>query len=90
MQLVYNEKNFRHRFRMCRKLFSKMEVEVMHDSYFVQKIDVTRLLGLSSIQKCIVVIRMLPNGVTIYYTHKYCRLNEFTALECLKRFMIVI
>jgi hypothetical protein len=66
-----------------------MEIIVVHDFYFVQKKDATECLGLSSIQKCIVAIRMLPNGVAIDYTHKYCRLNGSTALECLKRFVKV-
>jgi hypothetical protein len=49
MRLVYNEKKFRYRFWMHRKPFLKMEIIVLHDFYFVQKRDVTRLLGLSSI-----------------------------------------
>jgi hypothetical protein len=67
-----------------------MEIIVVHDFYFVQKNDVTELLGLSNIQKCIVAIKMLPNSVAINYIHKYCRLSESTTFECLKRFVKVI
>ncbi len=61
----------------------------MHNSYFVQKKDATRPLGFSSIQKCIVAIRMLTYDVVANYIDKYCRLNESIALECLKRFVKV-
>jgi hypothetical protein len=75
---------------MRKELFLKMEVVVVYNSYFVQKRDATGLLGLSSIQKCIVAIKMLPNSVATDYTHKYCKLSESIALECLKRFLKVI
>jgi hypothetical protein len=70
--------------------FKIMEIIVVHDSYFIQKRDVTRLLGLSSIQKCIVAIRMLSYDVVANYIDEYCRLNESTTFECLKRFVKVI
>jgi len=75
---------------MHRELFSKMEIVVVHDSYFVQKKFATRLLGLSSIQRCVIAIKMLPNGVALDYTHKYCRLSESTTLKCLKRLVEII
>ncbi len=91
MQLVYNDKCFRHRFWMCRNLFLKiMEAIVVHDFYFVQKRNVTRLLGLSSIHKCTSTIKMLAYDVAADYINKYCRLNESIALECLKRFVKTI
>ncbi len=67
-----------------------MEAIVVHDFYFVQKRDATRLLGFSSIQKCIVVIKMLAYDVVANYIDEYCRLSESIALECLKRFVKVI
>jgi hypothetical protein len=76
---------------MLRELFLKiMETIVVHDSYFVHKRDATRLLGLSSIQKCTIVIKMLAYGVSVDYTDEYCKLNESTAFECLKRFVKAI
>jgi len=73
---------------MHRKLFFKiMEAIVVHDFYFVQKRDVTRLLGLSSIHKCTTTIRMSTYDVATDYIDKYYRLNESITLECLKRFV---
>jgi hypothetical protein len=67
-----------------------MEAIVMHDFYFVQKRDATRLLGFLSIQNCIVTIKMLSYNVVANYIDKYCKLNKSTTLECLKRFVKVI
>jgi len=88
---IYNDKFFRCRFRMRRKLFLKiMEVIIVHDSYFLQKKDATKLLDLSSIQKCTSTIRMLAYSVETYYTNEYFRSSESSALEHLKRFVKVI
>jgi hypothetical protein len=67
-----------------------MEVLIVHYCYFSQKKDATRLLDLSSIQKCTFTIRMLTYSVETYYTNEYCRSNESTALERLKRFVKAI
>lgn len=32
---------------------------VAHEAYFVQKNDVTRVFGLSNIQKCTIILKML-------------------------------
>ncbi len=76
---------------MRRKLFLKiMEVIIVYDSYFLQKKDATRLLELSSIQKCTSTIKMLAYGVETYYTNEYCTSSESNALERLKRFVKAI
>jgi len=67
-----------------------MEAIVVHDFYFVQKRDVIGLLGLSSIHKCTIAIRMLAYDAIAHYVNKDCRLNESIALECLKRFVKAI
>jgi len=58
-----------------------------HDSFFLQKSDASGLLGLSFIQKCIVVLRMLAYGVAADATDEYCRIGESTAMESMKRFV---
>ncbi len=88
---IYNDKFFRCLFQMHRKLFLKIiEVIIVYDSYFLQKKDATRLLELSSIQKCTSTIKMLAYGVETYYTNKYCTSSESNALERLKRFVNTI
>jgi hypothetical protein len=78
---IYNDKSFRCLFQMCRKLFLRiMEAIIVHDSYFLQKKDATRLLDLSSIQKCTSTIKMLAYSVKTYYTNEYCRSSESNAL----------
>jgi hypothetical protein len=67
-----------------------MEAIVVHDFYFVQKRDVIGLLGLSSIHKCTIAIRMLAYDAIAHYVNKDCRLNESIAFECLKRFVKAI
>jgi hypothetical protein len=67
-----------------------MEAIVVHDFYFVHKRDAIGLLRLSSIQKCIFAIKMLAYSVAIDYIDEYCRLNDSTTLECLKRFVKAI
>jgi hypothetical protein len=67
-----------------------MEAIVVHDFYFVQKRDVIWCLGLSSNHKCIAAIRMLAYDVVANNIENYCRLNEFIAFECLKRFVKAI
>ncbi len=76
---------------MHRKLFLKIiEVIIVYDSYFLQKKDATRLLEISSIQKCTSTIKMLAYGVETYYTNEYCTSSESNALERLKRFVNTI
>ena len=51
---------FRRRFQMKRSLFLHIQSKVeAHDSYFVQKRNSDKKLGLSSLQKIIAALRML-------------------------------
>jgi hypothetical protein len=47
-------------------------------------------MGLSTIQKCIIALRMLAYGVAMDVTDEYYHLTKTTTIECLKRFIIVI
>ena len=76
---------------MSRRLFLKVvEAICAFDSYFVQKIDATGTLGLSSIQKCIAAIRMIGYGVSSDATDEYTRAAKSTAMESMKMFVRAI
>jgi hypothetical protein len=88
---VYDDVQFRTRFRMSRRLFVKViEVICAFDSYFVQKADATGTFGLSSIQKCIVAIRIIGYGVPSDATDEYTRAVKSTAMENMKWFVRAI
>ena len=82
-----DEKVFRRRFRMNRKLF----LQIMHairefDTYFKLKKDCTGTLGFTSIQKCTMAMRLLAYGAPADSQDDYLRMSESTALECLNYF----
>ena len=83
---IYQPALFCRRFRMKRSLFlciqSKVEV---HDSYFVQKINSAKKLGLSSIKKTTAALRMLVYSVSGDLIDEYVRIRETIALESLKK-----
>ena len=56
------------------------------DDWFPQTLDACGSLGLSLIQKCTAVLRMLAYGVTADATDEYCRMCESTAIESMKMF----
>jgi hypothetical protein len=58
--------------------------------YFVQKMDATGLLGLSSYQKITVALRILALEVCVDAMDDYCRTSESTAMECMGRFCAVV
>jgi hypothetical protein len=64
-----------------------MNVVSNHDFYFMQQKDACGRMGLSTIQKCIVALRMLAYGVAIDVINEYYHLVETTAIECLKHFV---
>ena len=88
---VYGARSFRRRYRMRRSLFlSILEDVCRRDSYFVQRCDVTGVLGLSPHQKITSALRMLGYGLCVDATDEYCRTSEATAMESLKRFCVAI
>ena len=71
---VYDDVQFRTWFKMSRRLFFKViETICAFNSYFVQKVDATGTLGLSSIQQCIAAIRIIGYGVPSDTTDEYTR-----------------
>ncbi|XP_020415531.1 uncharacterized protein LOC109948044 [Prunus persica] len=88
---LYPPVDFRRRFRMRREFFYRtLNNVVVHEPYFTQKIDACGRQSLSPEQKLTAFFRMLTYGCSADSTHEYCRLGEFTALECLRKFCSVI
>ena len=88
---IYDARLFRQRFRMSKRLFLKLVENVqIHDTYFLQKVDATSILGLSGIQKCTAVMRMLAYGIGSDATDEYVRMASSTTMEALKRFVKAI
>lgn len=84
---VYNETMFKRRFRMSRRLFSRiLEAVQAHDTYFVQKPNASGQLGLSPHQKITAAMRILAYGVAADATDEYIKIGESTSIESVKRF----
>ncbi|XP_042966654.1 uncharacterized protein LOC122300214 [Carya illinoinensis] len=76
---------------MSRDLFLRINAAVVsHDDYFVQKRDASGRLGLSSLQKMTVAIRMLAYGVTADLMDEYIKIGESTARQSMKKFVKAI
>ena len=85
---VYSPNLFRRRFRMNHSLFLRIHSAIeAHEPYFIQKRDVARRLGLSSLQKMTVTIRMLAYRVIGDLMDEYVRIGENTAIESFKKFV---
>ena len=82
---------FQQRHRMRKELFVHiMDFIAKFDPWFVQKPDALGRMGLSTLQKCIVAIRMVAYKLPADACDDYCRLGESTASECMKRFVVAI
>ena len=76
---------------MSRSLFLNIISKVKtHDLYFVQNRNGGKKLGLSSLQKITVKLRMLAYGVTGDFMDEYVRIGETTALQSLEKFVIAM
>ncbi|XP_028055139.1 uncharacterized protein LOC114259324 [Camellia sinensis] len=88
---IYPPELFRRRFRTKRSLFLRIQAAVeAHDPYFLQKRNYAGKLGLSSLQKITVALRMLAYGVAADFMDEYVRIGESTAIESLKYFVKVV
>jgi hypothetical protein len=76
---------------MRRSLFLHIVEKVCtFDPWFIQRRDGVGRLGLSSLQKCTVALRMLAYGVVADAIDEYCKMGESTAIEAMKRFIVAI
>jgi hypothetical protein len=88
---VYSPIFYLRQYRMKCSLFcSIMERVCVRDNYLVQKLDACGLPGFSSHQKIIAALRILCYGMCTDATNEYCRTNERTAMESLKRFCMAV
>ena len=85
---VYNETQFRRRFRMRRPLFLKI-VEALSgwSDYFTVRLDALNRPGFSPVHKCTVAIRQLAYGGSADQLDEYLKMGESTSVECLKKFV---
>jgi hypothetical protein len=66
-----------------------MDIEE-YDSYFKQKLDVIGKMGISSTQKCMVVIKILAYGFASNIYNEYVRLGDNKAMKALEQFVKAI
>ncbi|XP_047315282.1 uncharacterized protein LOC124919157 [Impatiens glandulifera] len=85
---VYSSQMFRRRFRMSRELFMRIHSRVeAHEPYFQQKRNSAGNLGLSSLQKITVALRILCYGVAADFMDEYIRIGETTTIKSLRYFV---
>ena len=85
---VYTETQFRCRFRMRQQLFIQVVNTLSsHNDYFQMRPNVVDRIGLSSLQKCTSVIRILAYGSSIDCIDEYVRIGECNATQCLQKFV---
>lgn len=85
---IYIDEQFQQRFRMCRDVFLRI-VQALgnQDSYFQQQVDATGRMGLSPLQKCTVVIRILAYGSPADSIDDYVQMGETMTLLCFDKFV---
>ncbi|CAO2183307.1 unnamed protein product [Urochloa humidicola] len=84
---VYNDVQFRRRYRMRRPLFLQI-VQTLSDwsPYFQQRSDAAGKLGFSALHKCTVAMRMLAYGTCADMWDENFRIAESTIIESLTKF----
>jgi len=74
---------------MRRSLFLRILFKIeAHEPYFTKKRN--NALGLSSLQKMIITLRMLAYRVTVDFMDEYVRIGENTAMMSLKKIVAVV
>ena len=84
---VYNDEQFRRRFRMHRELFSKVyDGVVAHDAYFSHKRDCTGKWGVHPLMKIIAALRVLAYGCSADSLDENLEISETTVSNCVEHF----
>ncbi|GJT06018.1 ALP1-like protein [Tanacetum coccineum] len=87
----YDESTFRERFRMSRRLFTKIVREVTDASLFFQQTnDCTRKVGISALMKCTFAIRQMAYEAVLDSLDEYLQMGATTARDALRIFCKVI
>ncbi|XP_022018921.1 uncharacterized protein LOC110918951 [Helianthus annuus] len=84
---LYNDEIFRRRFRMSRRLFTRIANDLAGlDPFFTQRPDARNYEGFTTLQKCIAAIRQLAYGTVADALDEYLQMSARTTRECLYRF----
>ncbi|XP_057530003.1 uncharacterized protein LOC130808561 [Amaranthus tricolor] len=74
-QPLYDERQFRHRFRMRKHVFiCIVDTLSVHERFFQQHPDACKRQGVTALQKCTAAIRMLPYGCAADQIDEYLKL----------------
>ncbi len=86
-QPIYNDRDFRRRFRMRKTLFEKIYADMIIEStFFQQKSDCTGKCGVHPLIKIISALRMLCYGLAADALDENFQISETLSLQCLKKF----
>ncbi|XP_061993602.1 uncharacterized protein LOC133711508 [Rosa rugosa] len=84
---VFSDEEFRTRYRMSHNVFNRISSDLCrYVTYFVQKSDAAKKVGLLPEQKLTCSLRMLAYGAGADQCAKYCWMAKSTSIEALKRF----
>ncbi|KAJ0777748.1 putative harbinger transposase-derived protein [Helianthus annuus] len=84
---LYNADIFRRRFRMSRRLFTRIANDLAGlDPFFTQRPDARNYEGFTTLQKCTAAIRQLAYGTVADALDEYLQMSARTTRECLYRF----
>ncbi|XP_035831971.1 uncharacterized protein LOC118481009 [Helianthus annuus] len=87
---LYNADIFKRRFRMSRRLFTRIADDLVGlDPFFTQRPDARNYEGFTTLQKCTAAIRQLAYGTVADALDKYLQMSARTSRECLYRFAIM-
>ncbi|KAE9070794.1 hypothetical protein PF002_g15736 [Phytophthora fragariae] len=88
---VYNDRLFRRRFRMTRRVLDRLLNGVLEvDDYFRQRPDAAGNPGLSALQKVTAALRIVCYGVAAVATDEYLRIGASTAAEAFRHFIAAV
>jgi hypothetical protein len=88
---VYDEIDFRRRFRMRKSLFVRVHNQVLaKNAYFTQRRDACGILGLNSFQKITAAVRMLAYGSPADQLDEVVRMGGQTILDSLREFTTTV
>jgi hypothetical protein len=84
---VFNDNQFRRRYRMRRQLFLHIAQTLSNWSpYFMERCDAFGKVGFSPLHKCTVAMRMLAYGTPADMWDENLRIAESTTIECMNNF----
>ncbi len=87
-QPIYDERQFRRRFRMRKHVFIRIvDTLSLHYRFFQQHSDACMRQGATALQKCTAAIRMLAYGCAADQIDEYLKLGATTSKECLTHFV---